>query len=67
MERESEAHLGAEAEEILPFRDMVDSQTETIDRSGGVASAVSVGRFGERREAISRKGGDFWSVGRQGY
>ena len=30
---------------------------------GGLASEVSVVRFGKRREATSGVGGDFWSVG----
>ena len=47
-EGESEAHLGAEAEEILPCSDMVDFADETIDRRWGGASAVSVGRFGKK-------------------
>ena len=42
-EGESEAQLGEEAEEILPCRDVVDSQTETIDRRWGGSIGV-VGR-----------------------
>ena len=59
----SEAHFGEEAKDILPCSDMVDFADETSDRwwRGGVGR---VGRFGKRRKVISRKGGDFCSMGR---
>jgi hypothetical protein len=63
----SEARPDREAEEIRPRRYVVDSQTETIDRRWGLASEVSVVRFGKRREATYRSGLEIsgaWVVGR---
>ena len=51
----SEARPGGEAEEIRPRRYVVDSQTETRrPKVVGLASEVSVVRFGKRRQATYR-------------
>ena len=68
MEREGGRYVpGGVAEEILPRRYVIDSKTETVrSKVGGLASEVSVVRFGKRREATYRSGLEIsgaWVVG----